>query len=154
MRKVIDAGDDTLPPCKSFSQSHSHPFVPLIVFFPPVIILSISAPVSLWCIIWPFLSSFFHPSRHCSLSFLYFSTAILVWSFSAVSSTGHFFGSVLLWQHHCTKDFLLLLFLNLRWKSCLIWCFTMRGRASLVTRWQINMGCFAAMFQIHSSSVN
>lgn len=34
MRKVIDAGDDTLPPCRSFSQSHSHPFVPLIVFSP------------------------------------------------------------------------------------------------------------------------
>lgn len=33
MGKVIDAGDDTLPPCRSFSQSHSHPFVPLIVFF-------------------------------------------------------------------------------------------------------------------------
>lgn len=37
MRKVIDAGDDTLPPCRSFSQSHSHPFVPLIVFFPQLL---------------------------------------------------------------------------------------------------------------------
>lgn len=153
MRKVIDAGDDTLPPCRSFSQSHSHPFVPLIVFFLSYYLVYFSScffmmhHLALLVIILPslptllpFISLFLYSNSGLVL-FCCVQYRAFLWLRFALATSLH-------------KRFFVVVVFKSQMKVMFDLMFTMCGRALLVARWQINMGCFAAMFQIHSSSVN